>query len=249
MATDSSPSPRFSIITICLNEAEGIRRTCESIEAQTYRNFEWVVVDGGSTDGTLEILETYKHQIQTFVSGPDGGIYEAMNKGLALASGDYMLFMNGGDSFASEDVLQKVSDAPPKDLIYGDVYLGHARGNLATYPDVMSRGYLLRNMVPHQATFYRRTLFEQYGNYDTRYRIAGDYELYIRLLEVHRVSYHHIAKPLAVFDLGGISASKRHRILRKQENHAIRMKHFPRYRWSPKAWRQSLRNLMKAGKP
>jgi glycosyltransferase len=99
-------------------------------------------------------------------------------------------------------------------------------------------------MVPHQATFYRRSLFETHGDYDTRYRIAADYELYIRLLEIAKVSTHHIPQPLAVFDVSGISCSKKHRSLRKQENHALRMRYFPKYRCSLKAWRQIIRMLI-----
>ncbi|MDX1680721.1 MAG: glycosyltransferase family 2 protein [Akkermansiaceae bacterium] len=234
--------PHFSIITICRNEEAGIRETCESIVSQTFEDFEWIIIDGGSTDGTLDILSDYEEHISSLVSEPDEGLYDAMNKGIAKASGAYLIFMNGGDRFASEKALEWASTAPDKDLLYGDVYHDSPDGPLITYPDKLPPGYLLSKMIPHQATFYRRELFEQHGDYDTSFRIAADYDLYARLLELGKVSYHHIPKPLAVFSLGGISSSPGQRRLRKRENHRVRMKYFPRYRWSLKALRESLRN-------
>ncbi len=132
--------------------------------------------------------------------------------------------------------------APQAELIYGDIYQNDPGCHLVRFPDRMDRGHLLRNTVPHQATFYHRSLFERFGLYDTSFRIAGDYDLYVRLLEVEQVGYHHIDKPLAVFNLEGISRSKAFRALRKRENHRIRMKYFRRYRWSLKALRQEFRN-------
>lgn len=234
--------PLFSIITICFNEENGIRRTCESVVSQDFRDYEWIVVDGGSTDGTLEVLEEFSGSVTRMISEPDEGIYDAMNKGIAAANGEYLVFMNGGDFFASDDVLAEVSEAPRKELIYGDIFFDEAGGSLAKYPDVMSEGYLLKKMVPHQATFYRRDLFQRFGNYDRSYKIAADYELYVRLIEVGKVSYHHIAKPLAVFDRSGISSGTAHRALRKRENHRVRKQYFRCYRWSLKALRQEVKN-------
>ncbi len=233
---------KFSIITICFNEENGIRRTCESVFSQTASDYEWIVIDGGSRDRTLEILDKYSSSIAWLVSEPDEGIYDAMNKGIALAQGEYLVFMNGGDAFASDDVLEVVAAAPQKDLIYGDIFFDELGGGLAEYPDVMSEGYLLKNMVPHQATFYRRDLFDKFGDYDRSYKIAADYDLYVRLIEVGRVSYHHIPKPLAVFDRSGISNDPLHRALRKRENHRVRMKYYSRYRGSLKAWREMIRD-------
>jgi len=236
---------KFSIITICYNEEAGIRRTCESIVNQTFSGYEWIVIDGGSSDATLEVLREYESSIDFLVSEPDEGIYDAMNKGIARANGEYLIFMNGGDAFASQAVLEWVAAVPQRDLIYGDIFFDKVGGDTAIYPDAMSNGYLLKNMVPHQATFYRRALFEKFGKYDTSYRIAADYDLYVRLLEVGKVDHYHLNKPLAVFDLNGISNNRDYRLLRKQENHRVRMKYFPQYRRSLKAWRQICRNLLK----
>lgn len=234
----------FSIVTVCLNEHEGIRRTCESVVTLEDKSYEWIVIDGGSTDGTLEILDEYSEQITCLISEEDEGIYDAMNKGIAHARGDYLIFMNGGDAFASKQALRLVSEAPKVDLIYGDLYFEKPGGERALYPDQLTRGYLLKNMVPHQATFYRSELFTQFGTFDTSYRIAADYELFVRLLELGKVSHHHIAEPLAVFDRTGISSDRAFRDLRKRENHRIRKQYFTRYRWSLKALRQEIRIYM-----
>ena len=165
-----------------------------------------------------------------------------MNKGITAANGEYLVFMNGGDFFAHDDVLEEVSEAPQKELIYGDIFFDEIGGLIAKYPDVMTECYLLKKMIPHQATFYRRDLFQRFGNYDRSYKIAADYDLYVRLVEVGKVSYHHIAKPLAVFDRTGISSGPAHRALRKRENHRVRKEYFSRYRWSLKAMRQEVKN-------
>lgn len=239
------PLPKFSIITVCRNEAKNIRSTCESITQQTFKDYEWIVVDGASTDHTLEVLEEFRQDISKLISEPDNGIYDAMNKGIDLATGEYIVFMNGGDAFASKRVLNLVSHAPQKDLIYGDLRYDSDFGKIHSSPDHFGKNELLRIMVPHQASFYRRKLFEKYGKYDTSYRIAADYELNVRMLCKHRISQTHISESLAIFNRSGISSNARLRMLRKQENHQIRMEYFSVYRWSLKAWRQALRNRFK----
>ena len=233
---------KFSIITVCLNEAKSIRATCDSICKQSFRDFEWIVIDGASTDGTLEILYEYNNTIDLLFSGPDAGIYNAMNKGASKATGEYLIFMNGGDCFASSEALQLASQAHGDQMLYGDVYLGNTSGDVETYPDVVESGYMLRKMIPHQATFYQRATFEAVGGYDESFKIAADYDLYIRLFEIERISHHHIPYPIAIFDLEGISNSKDFRQLRKLENHRIRKHYFKNYRYSLKCLRQELRD-------
>lgn len=236
----------LSIVTVCRNEVQNISQTCESIVEQMPYNFEWIVIDGGSTDGTLDILEGYRNRIDVLISEPDEGIYNAMNKGICRATGEYVVFMNGGDCFANDCVLETVACLPKSDVVYGDLAL-EDKNIVERYPDVLSKHYFLKNMLPHQATFFRRELFDQYGGFDETFRIAGDYELFVRLLHVHKVSYTHVHQPLAVFASGGISNSPKHRSLRKQENHRIRWQYFPQYRFSFKAIRQLLRNAKPSG--
>lgn len=237
--------PKFSIITVCRNEADTIRATCQSILEQTWQDYEWIVVDGASTDGTLEILEEFRDRITTLVSEVDAGIYDAMNKGIDLTCGEYVVFMNGGDSFAFKEVLALVAQAPQKDLIYGNLRFDTIDGEIHTSPDQFSGSGLMNCMIPHQASFYRREMFDTFGKYDASYRIAADYEFNARIIVKHRISHFHVDEPLAIFDRSGVSSDPRHRSLRKQENHRVRMKYFISYRLSLKAWRQMLRDLLR----
>lgn len=233
---------RFSIITVCLNEANSIRATCDSICRQSFRDFEWIVIDGASTDGTLEILKEYSSSIDLLVTGSDTGIYNAMNNGASKATGDYLIFMNGGDCFASSEALQLVSQVKEAQMLYGDVYLGDTSCGVETYPDVVESGYMLRKMIPHQATFYQRTTFKAAGGFDESFEIAADYDLYVRLFELVGITHQRVPHPVAIFDLEGISNNKHFRQLRKRENHRIRKKYFKNYRCSLKCLRQEIRN-------
>lgn len=236
--------PLITVITVCRNEYEKIRKTSESICTQSFGDFEWVVIDGGSSDGTLDILREYEENIAVLVTEPDAGIYNAMNKGIRRATGEYVVFMNGGDCFSDADALQRVADAPRVDIVYGDLLFDGSEPLIKTYPDALQENYLLDNMLPHQASFIRRSLFDDHGMYDESYKIAGDYELFARLLVRNKVTYHHIPFVLAAFDGAGISKNPAHRAIRKQENHRVRMMYFPRYRRSLKAFRQTLRNYL-----
>ncbi len=220
---------KFSIITVCLNERASIRKTCESICSQVFQNFEWIVIDGASSDGTLDVLSEFNHRINCLVSEPDNGIYGAMNKGIHRAKGEYLLFLNAGDYLADNNVLEAVSRSPDRDILCGDLLCmtESGEGFVKSFPDVLPRHFLLKNMMPHQASFIKRELFNRYGEYDTSLRIAGDYDLFVRLLYVHSVSYFHVPRTLAVFQTDGISSGSSHRALRKRENHQIRKKYFP----------------------
>lgn len=186
-----SEIPYFSVVTVCRNETESIRLTCDSLCGQSFNNVEWIIIDGGSTDGTLDVLAEYKDRINVLVSEPDQGVYDAMNKGIARATGQYLVFMNGGDQFADNHVLQCVADAPKADIIYGDILLAQDEGTMVVkrLPDTLPRNFLMRGMIPHQAAYYRRDLFKKYGNYDTSYSIAADYDLFVRLIHVEGVSF------------------------------------------------------------
>ncbi len=232
----------FSIVTICRNEVNKIRNTCESICGQAFTDFEWIVIDGASTDGTKDVLKNYQNRITVLVSEPDNGIYHAMNKGISYAKGEYIIFMNGGDYFADTLALEKVAKAPRKSIIYGDLLFDGKETTVKKYPDVLPPRFLLKNMLPHQASFFRRSLFERFGGLDESFRIAGDYELFVRLLEVHRVSTHHLAKVLAVFSDDGISKDPKYRLIRKLENHRVRKKYFPYYRFSLKGIKEEIRS-------
>jgi len=242
--------PALSIITVCRNERDTIRQTCESVVGQTFTDFEWIVIDGRSTDGTLEILAEYRNQICHLISEPDAGIYDAMNKGIRLAAGEYLLFLNGGDCLADRETLGAVVPELDSDIVYGDQHILSRDGsiNVKRYPDSLPRNFLLKNMMPHQSVFLRRRLFEQYGLYNTFFKVAGDYDVFVRLLHVHRVSCRHVRRVISVFRTDGISCDKTRRMLRKLENHHIRKKYFPIYQFGFKSLKMEFRiRLLGAG--
>ena len=244
-------SVKFSVITISLNAGDTIKKTCESICSQTFRDFEWIVIDGQSTDGTLEFLDYYSEEISILISERDSGIYNAMNKGIAHASGDYCVFMNAGDSFYDENTLSHVAKYADSELLYGDVVLKSEgpvlsckNEKIIKYPEHLTGNFFLKNTLSHQSSFYKRNLFEEYGGYDQAFKIAGDYEMFVRLLKKHNISSRYIARPLSLYFLGGISNDLKFRSLRKREYHQIRWKYFPQYRFSFKSIRQEIRNFV-----
>ena len=234
---------KITIITVCLNSCEAIIETCESIlKQQNDANFEWIVIDGGSTDGTLDILDKYKDLITILVSEPDKGIYDAMNKGILHAKGQYLLFLNAGDSFHENSTLISLDHNSNSELIVGNLFFSQSK-SLRESPKILTKDFLLKGMLPHQATFFRRDIFDKYGYFNSSYRIAGDYEMFSRLIQKYKVSYAHVPDIIANFDETGISSDDNFRYLRKQENHRVRWKYFPRYRYSLKSIRQVLRNF------
>ena len=236
--------PHYSIVTVSLNSAKEIESTAGSIKQQNYSNFEWIVIDGGSTDGTLDILEEDKDLISVLVSKPDKGIYDAMNKGILHAKGQYLLFLNAGDSFHENYTLSSLDHSSNSELIVGNLFFTQSE-SVRESPQLLPKDYLLKEMLPHQATFFRRDIFDQYGRFDTSYRIAGDYEMFSRLIQKFKVSYTHVPNIIANFDETGISSNDNFRHLRKKENHRVRWKYFPRYRYSLKSIRQVVRNFTK----
>lgn len=198
-----------SIITINYNNCSGLKKTAESVISQTYSDYEWIVVDGGSTDGSTDILKQYESYITYGVSERDKGIYNAMNKGIVHATGDYLLFMNSGDCFADATVLSNViAVGLDKDFVYGDA-VEIKQGKLVPVNRIMSEHItakdLIQTSLPHQATFIKRTVFEQYGYYDESYRIVSDWKFFFDVIVYGNASVKHIPIRVAVFEGGGIS--------------------------------------------
>lgn len=191
----------FSIITITKNNREGLRLTGQSINEQTCRDWEWVIIDGDSSDGTKDDIKNYK---ASTVSEPDQGIYDAMNKGIERATGDYVVFMNAGDTFATPMALgfvQKETATKP-DFIYGAT-LELDNGTTTAKPSKSWQSATQGMFTHHQAMFYRR---ECIGNlrYDTQYKIAADYDFTLRFL-INRTNVIELHHPICVFQAGGTS--------------------------------------------
>lgn len=215
--TINARPPAFSIVTICRNNPGGLKKTAESIAAQTSKNYEWIVIDGASTDETKEILKTLPAEI---LSEPDNGIYDAMNKGIARASGDYLLFLNAGDALAAPSVLRDLEpyleQAPA--LLYGDS-LEAAPDTPPAYKPARSHQTLAAGLFTHhQAMLYNRAALGGL-RYNTRYRIAADYDLTAALLQ-NNADATHIARPVCVFESGGVSQTAAY--IGRKEQYEIR---------------------------
>lgn len=204
---------KLSIVSVCFNNAGTLADTVKSVAAQDYVNLEYIIVDGGSTDGTAEILQKYRSRIATCISEPDGGTYDAMNKGIELATGDVVGFLNAGDFYANESALSRVVAAfreTASQAVYGDLeYVAERdparvvrRWRSQAYRDgLFEKGW----HPPHPTFFARRQVFDQYGCFDLRYKISADYEFMLRLLKKHGISACHIPQVLVKMRTGGKS--------------------------------------------
>ena len=233
---------KYSIITVCLNAITQISRTANSLKQQNYANFEWIVVDGGSDDGTLNVLGKYKDLISVLVSETDNGIYDAMNKGIKCAKGEYIIFLNAGDSFFDKNTLTRINFSTNSDLVVGNLLFIDSN-TVKKSPENLDSRYMLKNTLPHQATLFHRRVFKKYGNFNASYRIAGDYEFFARMVNSGEPSYCFHPEIIAKFAGGGISSDPKYRNLRKRENHRIRWEYYPKYRLTLKSMRQGVRNL------
>jgi glycosyltransferase involved in cell wall biosynthesis len=221
-----------SIITICLNEASSIRATLESVAAQDCADFEYIVVDGGSTDGTLDILAEFEPRIDHLIAEPDNGIYNAMNKGIRASQGEYLLFLNGGDYLNDNHTLSQIlAHNPDDDVVYGDMIWLRQNGDreLRTQPVHLTYSRFVTTNLWQQASIIRRSLFDQFGGFDEKYTICGDYEFFLRVLFRPGVTKRHLPVVFSVFNTSGLSQSRQKSIYLShyRERKAIQYKHLP----------------------
>ena len=242
---------RLTIITICRNEISRIQRTLDSIQSQSCQDFEWIAVDGGSTDGTLALLEKQSPLLSRILSGPDRGIYDAMNKGILAASGDYILFINAGDWLENRNVVSNfINQAFKTDLVVGDIRVIYPDGH-EQYRGSQDRpidpALLYWRSLPHQATFIKRTLFTQFGPYDLSFTIAGDWEFFARVLITHGATRMAWPYCVSVYTNDGISAVPENRQRLHAERQRIRHRYYPaHYRWRREfneAWGRTVHRL------
>lgn len=205
--------PKLSIITVNLNNKAGLQKTIDSVISQTYEDFEWIVIDGGSTDGSKELIEQYADHITYWVSEPDKGIYNAMNKGIRVAKGEYLQFLNSGDFFLDIDILKSVVRflQSENDIVFGYV-VRNVKGRLLklttciTNDDITLSDLYFRS-IPHQGSFLKRNLFERIGLYDEDLRIVGDRKFYMQAVIYGNAKLKFIPLVIAYFDGGGVSST------------------------------------------
>lgn len=205
---------KLSIITINLNDKTGLQQTIDSVACQTFDDYEFIIIDGQSTDGSIDILKNNQNKITCWVSEPDTGIYHAMNKGIKLAKGEYLYFLNSGDRLAKPDVLEKMfEDNPTSPFICGNFYTEKNDKSTELQAPYRNRDWSLAlydiysTYLAHQAFFIRKDNFDKYGLYSEDLRITADWELFLIAIGVNheKVSYKDVN--LVIYNLEGLSST------------------------------------------
>lgn len=200
---------RISIITICYNSQNSINKTIESVKSQSLNNIEYIVIDGGSSDRTLDIVKSHKI-IDKLISEKDSGIYEAFNKGIKNAKGEVIGFLNSDDIFFDEDSLSLIRESFDEntDCVFGDLIFTDSKNRLKRVweSNPFKTGLFKRGWMPAHPTFYcKKSIYEKYGLYNESYKIAGDFELMMRFLEKHKIKSKYIPKKIVNMRVGGLS--------------------------------------------
>jgi glycosyltransferase involved in cell wall biosynthesis len=218
---------KISIITACLNNADTIEETIRSVTEQDYAEMEYIIIDGGSSDKTPEIIEKYKSKISKIVSGKDDGIYFALNKGIDFSTGDVIAFLHADDVYAHAHVLSQVMKTIKEkkvESVYGDLFYVD-RNDLSRvirnwkageYKDgLFTKGW----MPPHPAFFLKKSCYEKFGKFNTSFRSAADYELMLRMLHKHKIPVAYLPEVLVKMRVGGVSnVSLKNRVKANRED-------------------------------
>lgn len=218
--------PRISIITVCYNSVATIEETIRSILSQDYPNIEYIIVDGLSTDGTLSVIQKYKDKISAVYCEKDKGVYDAMNKGIAKASGEIIGLLNSDDVYAHSSVISEVAQQfmqYPIDACYGDLiyFSSHRPDRIYRYwrSGQFSFGMFAKGWSPPHPTFFvKKSIYERYGNFNLNYSMGNDIELMMRFLEKHRIACAYLPEVLVKMRLGGISNQGMKAIIEQNKN-------------------------------
>ena len=204
---------KISLITVTYNSGEFLEECIQSVISQSYSNLEYIIIDGGSTDSTISVIHKYKPYISVFISEPDLGIYDAMNKGIEHATGEVIGILNGDDFFADSLVLNRISEEFQKsraDIVYGNLWYVSRQNSAKIVRKWISKSCTNVSMqygwMPAHPTFYaKRKLFQEFGNYDLLYKSAADYDLMLRFLFKHQRSSSFVNKVFVKMRTGGVS--------------------------------------------
>lgn len=223
----------ISIITVHRNQCSNLQRTLESVQEQDYPKVEHIVIDGASTDGSLDLIRQYDSVLAYWVSEPDSGIYDAMNKGIRVARGEYLLFLNAGDVFYSPSALREAVQLfpdKPTDILYGKVWYETQKRRLEIqeYPAQPTLAYLAWKGFCHQAMFFKRELFDQ-SRYDESLRILADWKFYTLAIALHGASTYYLDFAFSVFAYGGFSSLPENRLILEKERNEVLQTYFPNH--------------------
>jgi glycosyltransferase involved in cell wall biosynthesis len=222
---------KTSIITVCKNAENAIEKTIQSVLSQNYENIEYIIIDGASTDNTNALLKKYRNRIAYYISEKDEGIYHAMNKGINIAKGDILFFLNAGDVFTDEFVVEKVVKAFSKtdiEFLYGDIFFNNGVSEKLVQFNYVDKAFFLDKNLCHQSIFYKSEVFNKCGHFDENYSMLADYEWNIRGLVQCKLKSAHIPIPIAKFGLDGISATadKRLKKLKRAQRRQLKKTYF-----------------------
>ncbi|NDW10779.1 glycosyltransferase family 2 protein [Dysgonomonas sp. 520] len=204
---------KVSIITINLNNKTGLEKTIKSVISQTSHNYEFIVIDGASTDGSTDVMKLYAEHITYSLSEPDKGIYEAMNKGIKAAKGEYLHFLNSGDIYASDTVLENAFKEDWHDSFVCGNFFYDFSGELVKYGIYKNRDWtfslydIFSDGLCHQAFFINRKMFDKYGYYDEKLRIASDFKLFFIAIGLHHEPVRYVDVDIVIYDTEGFSSN------------------------------------------
>jgi glycosyltransferase involved in cell wall biosynthesis len=224
---------KISVISINYNDSAGIDLTIRSVIEQTYNQVEYIVIDGGSTDGSKDKILKFQDSIDYWISEPDNGIYNAINKGLKKASGDYILVLNSGDVFYTDKILDEVVKelSTGEDIIFGDSFdVNFPNGIpdfIRRYPKNLSFDFFKKGALRHQSTFIKKELHDRVGLYDEELKIVSDWKFMLLAIAKHGASYKHVDKVICKYDRNGISSTNLE--LNKKEREEVLNENFPFY--------------------
>ena len=222
---------KLSIITVNKNNAAGLKKTMESVISQDFDDYEYIVIDGGSSDESTAVIREYEHKVAYWISEPDSGIFNAMNKGIGKASGEYCLFLNSGDWLVAPDVLRQVFNDPGgEDLLLAACRVSEngSMVHIARPPEMLTMASFYKRTIPHQSAFIKRSLFTSLGLYSEEYTLHGDYEFWIRAVISHSCTYRPVDVVITDYNLDGISGSEQYQTLSRKEVETILRNAIPR---------------------
>ncbi|TGN08040.1 glycosyltransferase family 2 protein [Leptospira ilyithenensis] len=220
--------PKLSVITINFNNKDGLLKTIESVRSQTWRDFEHLIIDGGSKDGSLDLILKFQDGFSFWVSEKDKGIYDAQNKGILNSKSEYCLFLNSGDFLVNSSVFEKVFEASPdSDIIYGDMLVDHGNGRIdyGRSPAQLTLPFLAYGVLWHCATMIRRSLFDTYGLYDLSYKIIADIDFFLKAIGVGNASFTYVPVAISQFNTEGFGSNPNNAPLLEEERVRSRKQH------------------------
>jgi glycosyltransferase involved in cell wall biosynthesis len=221
---------KLSIITVNKNNADGLEKTIQSVICQKFTDYEYIIIDGNSTDNSVNVIKKYSDSIHYWISEPDTGIYNAMNKGIKIATGEYVILMNSGDRFVDKNTLFHVfSKEHTADLLVGNIIMEWKRFNerRSCPSKITFYHFFAGDTLHHQATFTKRALFDEIGLYDEELEICSDWKFALFAIAKYNKSLEKLNEDIALRDVNGISNSEKFTSLLKKEHEETLQKDFP----------------------